>query len=48
MPFGSGGGSNGRFDYAFFQVFAGAKITNISIRDSSAPQLVQIVAITCP
>jgi hypothetical protein len=26
----------------------GARITNISIRDSSAPQLVQIVSITCP
>ncbi len=26
----------------------GGKITNISIRDSSAPQLVQIVSITCP
>jgi prepilin-type N-terminal cleavage/methylation domain-containing protein len=26
---GSGAGSNGRFDYAFYQVFAGAKITNI-------------------
>ncbi|MEO7156506.1 MAG: hypothetical protein ABI039_03025, partial [Vicinamibacterales bacterium] len=26
----------------------GARITNISIRDSSAPALVQIVSITCP
>lgn len=26
----------------------GAKITNITIRDSGAPQLVQIVSITCP
>ena len=26
---GSGGGSNGRFDYSFFRCFAGAKITNI-------------------
>jgi prepilin-type N-terminal cleavage/methylation domain-containing protein len=29
MTMGSGRGSNGRFDYAFFQVFAGARISNI-------------------
>jgi hypothetical protein len=29
MPLGSGAGSNGRFDYAAYQVFSGAKVTNI-------------------
>jgi type II secretory pathway pseudopilin PulG len=31
---GAGGGSNGRFDMAFFQIFGGAKITNIRLTGS--------------